>query len=61
MAHIFLAVQTIGLRVAVYKNRVGADLGLHYVKSPKVPFRVTLAISCISSVFWMNLSVVKQF
>ena len=27
-----------------FQHRIGADLGLHYVKCPKVPFRVTLAI-----------------
>jgi len=27
-----------------FKHRIGADLGLHYMKCPKVPFRVTLAI-----------------
>ena len=27
-----------------FQHRIGADLSLHYVKSPKVPFRVTLAI-----------------
>ena len=27
-----------------FQYRVGADLGLHYLKCPKVPFRVTLAI-----------------
>ena len=26
-----------------FQHRIGADLGLHYVKCPKVPFRVTLA------------------
>ena len=25
-----------------FHHRIGADLGLHYVKCPKVPFRVTL-------------------
>ena len=29
-----------------FQYRIGADLGLYYVKCPKVPFRVTLAI-CI--------------
>ena len=27
-----------------FQYRVWADIGLHYVKCPKVPFRVTLAI-----------------
>ena len=27
-----------------FQHRIGADLGLHYVKCPKVPFRVMLAI-----------------
>ena len=27
-----------------FQHRIGADLGLHYLKCPKVPFRVTLAI-----------------
>ena len=27
-----------------FQHRIGADLGLHYMKCPKVPFRVTLAI-----------------
>ena len=26
-----------------FKRRIGGDLGLHYVKCPKVPFRMTLA------------------
>ena len=30
-----------------FKHRIGADLDLHYVKCPKVPFRVTLAIYVI--------------
>ena len=30
-----------------YQHRIGADLGLHYVKYPKVPFRVTLAIKSV--------------
>ena len=28
-----------------FQHRFAADLGLHYVKCPKVPFRVTLAIN----------------
>jgi len=27
-----------------FQHRIGADLGLHYVKCPKVPLRVSLAI-----------------
>ena len=30
-----------------FQHRIGADLGLHYVKCPKDPFRVTLATSSL--------------
>ena len=34
-----------------FKHRIRANLGLHYLKCPKVPFRVTLAILFHTSIY----------
>ena len=39
-----------------FQHRIWADLGLHYVKCPKVHFRVTLAIYKQRHTFTQNLS-----
>ena len=37
-----------------FQHRIGANLGLHYVKCPKVPFRVTLAILSLGVALMRN-------
>ena len=44
MTHIFPWCVYILIMNRCFKHRIGADLGLHYVKCQKVPFHVTLAI-----------------